>query len=116
MRKKASKIMLVMFVEAYALMGASSLAMAQEEESGFTTGLFDARGAAAFGAAIGAGLVIIGGARGISRIGGSAVESMARQPEASGSINVAMIITAAMIEGATLFAVPGGKYTFESRL
>jgi len=105
MSKRASKIMLAMFVLAYALMGASSVAMAQEEESGFTTGLFDARGAAAFGAAVGAGLVIIGGARGISRIGGSAVESMARQPEASGSINVAMIITAAMIEGATLFAV-----------
>jgi ATP synthase F0 subunit c len=39
------------------------------------------------------------------RIGGSAVESMARQPEAAGTINTAMLITAAMIEGATLFAV-----------
>ncbi len=65
----------------------------------------ETRGAAMLGGAIGAGLVIIGGARGISRIGGSAVESMARQPEASGSISVAMIITAAMIEGATLFGV-----------
>jgi F-type H+-transporting ATPase subunit c len=67
--------------------------------------LFDSKGAAYFAASIGAGLVVIGGARGISRIGGGAVESMARQPEASGNINVAMIITAAMIEGATLFAV-----------
>lgn len=67
--------------------------------------LFDASGAAYFGACIGAGLVILGGARGISRVGSGAVESMARQPEASGNINVAMIITAAMIEGATLFAV-----------
>ena len=50
-------------------------------------------------------LVIIGGAAGISRIGASAVESMARQPEAAGQINTAMIITAALIEGATLFAV-----------
>lgn len=57
------------------------------------------------GAGVGAGLVIIGGAAGIGRIGGSAVESMARQPEAAGTINVAMLITAAMIEGATLFAV-----------
>lgn len=106
MNKRASKIMLMLIAMLYVFMGASSVAMAQEEEaSGFTTGLFDARGAAAFGAAIGVGLVIIGGARGISRIGASAVESMARQPEASGSINVAMIITAAMIEGATLFAV-----------
>ena len=57
------------------------------------------------GGAIGAGLVIMGGAAGISRIGASAVESMARQPEAAGQINTAMIITAALIEGATLFAV-----------
>ena len=47
----------------------------------------------------------MGGAAGIGRIGSSAVESMARQPEASGQINTAMIITAALIEGATLFAV-----------
>ena len=57
------------------------------------------------GAGIGAGLVIMGGAAGIGRIGGSAVESMARQPESAGPINFAMILTAAMIEGATLFAV-----------
>ena len=57
------------------------------------------------GGAIGAGLAIIGGAAGIGRIGGSAVESMTRQPAASGQISTAMIITAAMIEGATLFAV-----------
>ena len=47
----------------------------------------------------------MGGAAGIGRIGGSAVESMARQPEAAGQISTAMIITAALIEGATLFAV-----------
>ncbi|HEV2855587.1 MAG TPA: ATP synthase F0 subunit C [Thermoanaerobaculia bacterium] len=62
-------------------------------------------GAAHLGGAIGAGLVIMGGAAGIGRIGGSAVESMARQPEAAGQISTAMIITAALIEGATLFAV-----------
>ena len=73
------------------------------ESHGFM--LFDAKGAAYFAAAIGAGLVILGGAKGIGHIGGSAVEAMARQPEAAGSINGAMIITAAMIEGATLFAV-----------
>ena len=72
-------------------------------EKGFQ--LFDAKGAAYFAAAIGAGLVILGGAKGIGHIGGSAVEAMARQPEAAGNINGAMIITAAMIEGATLFAV-----------
>jgi len=62
-------------------------------------------GAGKLGGAIGAGLVIMGGAAGVARVGSSAVESMARQPEAAGQINTAMIITAAMVEGATLFAV-----------
>ena len=66
------------------------------------------QGAAWLGGAIGAGLAIMGGAAGIGRIGGSAVESMARQPAAAGQISTAMIITAAMIEGATLFAVVVG--------
>jgi F-type H+-transporting ATPase subunit c len=66
---------------------------------------FGDKGLAKLGAGLGAGLVLIGGGAGIGRVGGSAVESMARQPEASGSINMAMIITAAMIEGATLFGV-----------
>lgn len=65
------------------------------------------KGVARLGGAIGAGLVLIGGGAGIGRVGGSAVESMARQPEAAGNISTAMIITAAMIEGATLFAVLG---------
>ncbi|MBN2562189.1 MAG: ATP synthase F0 subunit C [Phycisphaerae bacterium] len=66
---------------------------------------FENKGAAFFGAAIGAGLVVIGGGLGIGRIGGSAADSVARQPEASGSITGVALITAAMIEGATLFAV-----------
>ena len=57
------------------------------------------------GATIGAGLAVIGAAIGIGRIGGSATESIARQPEASGSIQTAMIITAALIEGVALFAL-----------
>ena len=57
------------------------------------------------GAAIGAGLAIIGAGRGIGQIGGSAVEAIARQPEATGQISQAMIISAALIEGATLFAI-----------
>lgn len=67
--------------------------------------LFDAEGAGWIGAGLGVALVVIGGARGISRIGASAVESMARQPEAGGSINGATLVTAAMIEGAALFGV-----------
>jgi len=57
------------------------------------------------GAALGAGLVIIGAGLGIGRIGGQAVESMARQPEVAGNIQTAMIIAAALIEGATFFAL-----------
>jgi F-type H+-transporting ATPase subunit c len=69
--------------------------------------IFDWVGLKTLGGGIGAGLVVMGGAAGIGRIGGSAVESMARQPEVAGQISTAMIITAAMIEGATLFAVLG---------
>ena len=57
------------------------------------------------GIGLGAGLAIIGAAIGIGRIGGSAVEGISRQPEAAGSIMVNMIISAALIEGATLFAL-----------
>lgn len=57
------------------------------------------------GGAFGAGLVILGAAAGIGRIGASAVESMARQPEVAQSIQMAMIIAAALIEGATFFAL-----------
>lgn len=57
------------------------------------------------GAAFGAGLVIVGASYGIARIGSCAVESMARQPEVAGNIQTAMIITAAMLEGVTLFAL-----------
>jgi len=57
------------------------------------------------GAAFGAGIVLLGAGFGIARIGGSAVESMARQPEVAGNIQTAMIIAAALIEGATFFAL-----------
>ena len=57
---------------------------------------------ALLGAGIGLGLAIIGAGLGIGRIGGQAVEAIARQPEASGDIRGAMILTAALIEGATL--------------
>jgi len=57
------------------------------------------------GGAFGAGMVIIGAGYGISKIGATAVESMARQPEVAGSIQTAMIISAALIEGATFFGL-----------
>lgn len=59
-------------------------------------------------AAIGAGLAVLGAGLGIGRIGGSAVEGIARNPEASGKIQTAMIIAAALIEGVALFGVVVG--------
>lgn len=109
MKKFQAWLALGMITLGLALLG-SAPAAAQEktppgEKAVHSSGMFGDAGLKGIGAGIGAGLVIMGGAAGIGRIGGSAVESMARQPEASGSINFAMILTAAMIEGATLFAV-----------
>jgi F-type H+-transporting ATPase subunit c len=72
---------------------------------------------AMLGAAIGAGLAVIGAGIGIGRIGGSATEGMARQPEMAGRIQTAALILAALIEGATLFAIVvafliQGKFVF----
>lgn len=58
--------------------------------------------------AIGAGLAVLGAGLGIGLIGKSATESIARQPEAAGKIQTAMIIAAALIEGAALFGVVVG--------
>ena len=96
-------VMLAMPHVAFAQEAAGAAAAAAEKGTFLTT-----HGAGWLGGAIGAGLAIMGGAAGIGRIGGSAVESMARQPAAAGQISTAMIITAAMIEGATLFAVVVG--------
>lgn len=62
-------------------------------------------GLSLIGAGLGAGLAVIGAGLGIGRIGGSAVEGMARQPEAAGRIQTAALILAALIEGAALFGV-----------
>lgn len=104
MSRKTSKFALGLMVVGLVLLF-SPAAQAAEDASGDRGTFLSTDGARKLGGAIGAGLVIMGGAAGISRIGASAVESMARQPEAAGQINTAMIITAALIEGATLFAV-----------
>lgn len=57
---------------------------------------------------IGAGLAVIGAGLGIGLIGKGAMEGISRQPEASGKIQTAMIIAAALIEGAALFGVVVG--------
>jgi F-type H+-transporting ATPase subunit c len=110
MNKISAKLTLALLVAGLFLMFAPAApAFAQEPaaaaEASGEQALISAQGAANLGATLGVGLVIIGCALGIGRIGGSAVESIARQPEAVGQISQAMIITAALIEGAALFAL-----------
>jgi len=63
------------------------------------------KGLAVLGAGVGAGLCVIGGAKGIGNLAGHAMEGIARQPEAGGRIGTNMIIAAALIEGFTFFAL-----------
>ena len=74
---------------------ARELAMAQAPYRGF----------AVLGVGIGMGLVILGAGIGIGRIGGSAVDAIARQPEASGTISTNMLIAAALVEGIAVIAL-----------
>ena len=67
--------------------------------------LLAVEGLALLGAGVGAGIVALAAGLGIGKIGGSAMESIARQPEAGGKIQTAMIISAALIEGVALFGV-----------
>jgi F-type H+-transporting ATPase subunit c len=62
-------------------------------------------GGAAIGAGLGAGIAIVGAGYGFGRIGSAALESMARQPEVAPRIQTAMIVIAALLEGATFFAL-----------
>ena len=59
-------------------------------------------------AAIGAAIAVLGAGLGIGKIGAAAMDAIARQPEASGKIQTAMIIAAALIEGVALFGVVVG--------
>lgn len=101
--KFVSLALLAMIVLGFTTMAFAEEAKSPAEPDGSV--FFHNEGAGKFGGPIGAGLVLFGGAAGISRIGVAACESIARQPEAGGRIFTSMIITAAMIEGATFFAV-----------
>lgn len=79
-----------------------AMAQAVEGSSWFFPGGAEGK---ALGVAIGMGLMVIGAAKGISRIGAAAVESIARQPEAGGRIFTSMLLAAALIEGFTFFAL-----------
>ena len=69
------------------------------------TPLIGDKGLGLVGAGVGAGLTVIGGAKGIGNLAGHAMEGIARQPEAGGRIGTNMIIAAALIEGFTFFAL-----------
>jgi F-type H+-transporting ATPase subunit c len=69
------------------------------------TVVFPDKGTAVVGAGLGAGLVVMGAAKGIGHLAGQAMEGIARQPEAGGRIGTNMIIAAALIEGFTFFAL-----------
>lgn len=58
---------------------------------------------------VGAGLIVIGGGLGLGKIGGAAMEAIARQPEAAAKIQTAMIIIGALVEGLALAALILGK-------
>lgn len=96
----ATAVMAV-FGPAMALAQDSAVDIAAATNQGFAKGL----------GAVGAGLAVIGGGLGIGLVGKSAVEGIARQPEAAGPIGTNMILAAALIEGATLFAVVVGLLT-----
>lgn len=84
---------------------ASGVTMAADGVAGVAGAAASGSGLGYAGAAIGAGLILIGAGRGIGSIGASAVEAIARQPEAADKIQPAMLLAAALIEGATFFAL-----------
>jgi F-type H+-transporting ATPase subunit c len=99
-----SKNLYLMGLAAIALLAVTQGASAQDVAgAAHATGGIGNMGYA--GAGIGAGLAIIGAGKGIGSIGAGAVEAIARQPEAAGKISTAMLLSAALIEGATFFAL-----------
>ena len=88
-------LMSIAWMSGIALLALTVPAMAQGAEGS----------AISFSGAFGAGLTVVGAGFGIGKLASSAVESMARQPEVAGNIQVAMIIAAALIEGFTFFAL-----------
>jgi F-type H+-transporting ATPase subunit c len=93
---KALQLLAVVIV---ALLLTAAPAWAQEGAANYTLS------GGAIGAGIGAAITILGAGLGFGRIGASALESMARQPEIAGRIQTAMLIIAALLEGATFFSL-----------
>ena len=105
------KVLVIGAVVALTVMFSAAPAMAQEQAGGAAAAaegswFFPSTDATkAFGVAIGMGLMVIGAAKGIGNIGGNAVQAIARQPEAGARIFTAMLLSAALIEGFTFFAL-----------
>jgi F-type H+-transporting ATPase subunit c len=95
------KSKLLLAASAVAAFAPAAMAQTAEVARAANTGIASGKGFAA----IGAGLCVIGAGIGIGMIGKGAVEGMARQPEAAGNIRGSMILTAAFVEGAALFAI-----------
>ena len=98
---KALQMLALVFIIALVV---AAPAMAQAPAGGGAAGA-SLPGGTKFGLGIGAGLVMIGAGLGFGKIGSAALESMARQPEAGKDVRTAMIIIAALLEGATFFAL-----------
>jgi len=98
---KAMKLLCVVGVALLVLLATAAPLFAQ----GGTPGTTYALSGAAFGAGVGAGIILLGAGYGFGRIGAAALESMARQPEVAGRVGTSMIVIAALLEGATFFAL-----------
>lgn len=96
---KVLKVAVIMFAVVVVIAPTMAFADNGTEEAGTSKSLIY------LGGAFGSGLIILGAGMGIGRIGASAVESISRQPEAAANIQTAMIIAAALIEGATFFGL-----------
>jgi F-type H+-transporting ATPase subunit c len=96
---KTAKVLQLFVFVVVALLAMAVPVFAQE--SGATYAL----SGGGIGAGLGAGIAIVGAGYGFGRIGSAALEAMARQPEVAGRVFVPMIVIAALLEGATLFAV-----------
>jgi F-type H+-transporting ATPase subunit c len=96
------KLVKLLGLAAVALFVSAVPAFAQERFAPPNTSVFSGAG---LGAGLGMALTIIGAGYGMGKIGSAALESMARQPEVAPRIQTAMIIIAAMLEGATLASV-----------
>jgi len=95
--KNALKVLALVVVVMLVLLGTATPAMAADAP-------LTLAGVGA-GAGIGAGIGLLGAGYGFSRIGSAALESMARQPEMAGRIQTAMIVIAALLEGAVFFGL-----------